>query len=61
METVTALHDVLVHGEVFLLNPLQLWRVIRHEGMGEVVDSIVIDRSKIPRLCFHQRRRDRVH
>src|SRR3954447_15962272 len=61
MKAVTPLYHILVHGVVILGNPLQLRRVIRHEGMGEVVDAVVIDGTEIPWFAFHQSRRDGVH
>ena len=43
-------NDVLVKGEVLLCHPRQLRRMITHEGMAEMIDAAIINRSEIPGL-----------
>ena len=54
MKAISAFHNIPIHGEIFLLNPLELGRVIGHESVGEMVYSVVINRREIPWLAFHQ-------
>ena len=58
VETVSTFYDILINGEVFVLYPLQLRRVVGHEGVREMIDPVVIDRGEIPWLVLHQRGRD---
>jgi len=60
VKSVGAFHDVFIDSKVLLSDPLQLGRVIGHEGVREMIDSIIVNSGEIPGLVLHQRGRDRV-
>ena len=44
----------MVQVEVAFADPWQLWRMVPHECMAEVIDGFVVDREEIPRLVVQQ-------
>ncbi len=61
VETIDAFHHAAVDREVALRDVFLARRVIRHEGVGKMVDGVEIHRCEIPRRALHQRGGDRLH
>ena len=60
VKAIRAFHDIFVEIELFLIDPVELRRMIRHESVREMIDAIEVNRREIPRLGFHQCRRHRL-
>ena len=61
MEAVGTSNDVLIKGEILVIDPGKLRRVIGHEGVREMIDAIVVNSGEIPWLGLHQCSRDRMN